>query len=127
VTTVIAFEFHGPTLEDSLARAVDGFAAAFADVHPSLAVTEHEVEVSGETPAALLLAVLEECLKCGREGEVPIGFEPCALDGDVLAATVRTVPRDDPHVTAALPRVVSWHEVSLDAGDDGWHGRVVAR
>jgi SHS2 domain-containing protein len=124
---VIAFEFQGPTLEDSLARAVDGFAAVFADVHPSLATSDHSVEVCGATPAALLLGVLEECLRRGREGEVAVSLLPGSLVGDVLPATVRTVPCDDPHVIATLPPVMSWHEVSLDPDADGWHGRVVAR
>ncbi|MBA2281846.1 MAG: archease [Acidimicrobiia bacterium] len=123
----IAFEFHGPTLEASLAGAVEGFADAVADVHPSLVAQEHPVELVGTTPAALLLAVLEECLRRGREGEVAIALVPGRLRGEVLPAVVRTVPCDDPHVEARLHPVVSWHEVSLDPVVDGWRGRVVAR
>lgn len=125
----LAFEFDGPSIGSTLGRAVEVFAEAVADVHPSLVAEPHAVELTGATPAALLLAVLEECLRCGREGRVAVGLDCTVTDG-VLRGTVTTVPADDPHVAAALPSVLSWHEVSLDpAPSDGgrWRGRVVAR
>jgi len=125
----LAFEFDGPTIGATLGRAVEVFAEAVADIHPSLVADAHPVELTGATPAALLLAVLEECLRCGREGRVAVGLDCAVLDG-VLRGSMATVPLDDPHVAAALPSVLSWHEVSLDpAPSDGgrWRGRVVAR
>lgn len=125
----LAFEFGGPTLAASLDRAVECFAECVADVHPSLATARAAVEVTGATPSALLLAVLEECLRRGREGEVVLALERTEVHGGLLRADVVTVPADDPHVDAALPHVVSWHEVCLepDGEGTGWHGRVVAR
>ena len=124
----LAFDFDGPTLAASLGRAVEVFAESVADVHPSLVADTHAVELAGATPAALLLAVLEECLRRGREGEVAVTLDATVDDG-VLQGVVATVPAADPHVAAALPHVLSWHEVSLEpAGPDGaWRGRVVAR
>lgn len=124
----LAFDFDGPSLAASLGRAVEGFAEAVADVHPSLVASHHRVELTGATPAALLLAVLEECLRRGREGELAVGLDATVADG-VLRGSVATVPAADPHVSAALPHVVSWHEVSLEpTGSNGaWRGRVVAR
>jgi hypothetical protein len=59
---------------------------------------------------------------------VAVGLEATVADG-VLSGVVATVPAGDPHVSATLPHVLSWHEVSLEpAGPDGaWRGRVVAR
>lgn len=125
----LAFDFDGPSLAATLSRAVEVFAESVADVHPSLVAAHHRVELAGATPSALLLAVLEECLRRGREGEVAVGLDASVVDGGVLRGTVATVPADDPHVAATLPSVLSWHEVSLepDGTDGAWRGRVVAR
>lgn len=124
----LALEFGGPTLAAALARAVEVFGDAVADFHPSLVAARHEVEIAGSTPAALLLAVLEECLRRGREGEVAVALDDATVADGVLRGVLATVPADDPHVAASLPRVLSWHDVSLDDGNDGgWRGRVVAR
>lgn len=124
----LAVEFSGPTLEATLTRAVEGFADALSDVHPSMVADRHRIEVRAATPAALLLAVLEECLRCRREGRFAVGLADPVVDGDVLTAGVDTVPVDDPHVQSSLPPVISWHEVSLEAGPGGdWSGRIVAR
>jgi hypothetical protein len=124
----LAFEFHGPTLAATLGRAVEVYAESVADVHPSLVASSHPVELAGATPPALLLAVLEECLRCGRDGDVAVGLDATLADG-ILRGSLSTVPAHDPHVAAALPHVVSWHEVSLEptGNGDGWRGRVVAR
>lgn len=124
----LAFEFSGPTLAATLGRAVEGFAESVAEVHPSHVTARHDLEVTGATPSALLLAVLEECLRRGREGQVVVGLDAASVDEGVLRGVVTTVPAGDPHVAATLPHVVSWHEVSLEPdGGEGWRGRVVAR
>ena len=124
----LAYDFEGPTLAASLGRAVEGYAESVADVHPSLTPDRHDIELTGATPSALLLAVLEECLRRGREGLVAVALEGTVVDDGVLRAVVSTVPAHDPHVAAALPHVLSWHEVSLEPDDvGGWRGRVVAR
>jgi hypothetical protein len=123
----LTFEFEGPTLAATLGRAVEVFAESVADVHPSLVAATHDVELAGSTPSALLLAVLEECLRRGREGEVAVTLDATVADG-VLHGVVGTVPAADPHVEAAMPHVVSWHEVCLEPdGERGaWRGRVCA-
>lgn len=123
----LSFEFEGPTLAATLGRAVEVFAESVADVHPSLVAATHDVHLAGSTPSALLLAVLEECLRRGREGEVAVTLDATVDDG-VLHGVVGTVPVADPHVEAALPHVVSWHEVCLEPVDErgAWRGRVCA-
>jgi hypothetical protein len=124
----LAVEFSGPTLAASLTRAVEGFADALGDIHPSMATERHRIEVQAPTPSALLLGVLEECLRSRREGRFAVGLAEAEVLGDVLQAGLDTVPADDPHVQAALPPVISWHEVALEAGPGGdWSGRIVAR
>ena len=80
------------------------------------------------TPSALLLAVLEECLRCRREGRYAVSLSDAVIVDDLFSAGIDTVPADDPHVHAALPPVISWHEVALESAPGGsWTGRIVAR
>ena len=124
----VAVEFSGPTLEATLTRAVEGFADAFADIHPSMATERHAVELHAPTRSGLLLAVLEECLRCRREGRFAVGLSDPQVLGDVLVAGIDTVPADDPHVQPLLAPVISWHEVTLEPGASGtWSGRIIAR
>ena len=124
----LAMEFSGPTLEATLTRAVEGFADALGDIHPSMVADRHHFEVRASTPSALLLAVLEECLRCRREGRFAVGLADPVVVDDVLTTGVDTVPVDDPHVQSSLPPVISWHEVRLDANPAGdWSGRIIAR
>src|SRR5688500_11358911 len=112
----LAVEFSGPTLEATLTRAVEGFADALGDIHPSMLAERHAFEARAVTPSALLLAVLEECLRCRREGRFAVGLvDPVVVD-DVLTASLDTVAADDPHVQPSLPPVISWHEVTLEPG-----------
>lgn len=123
-----AVEFTGPSLEASLTRAVEGFADALGDIHPSMVAERHRIELQASTPSALLLAVLEECLRCRREGRYPVGLADAEIVEEVLRAGVDTVVADDAHMQPLLPPVISWHEVMLEQGPNGdWSGRIVAR
>lgn len=125
----LALDLGGRSLEACLAQAVEGFAEAFTDVHPSVQPARHPISLTAATPAGLLLAVLEECLRRGSQGEVAVGLADARIDDvGTLHAEVQVVPADDAHVNGAIPPLLSWHEVSLAAGADGrWVGRVAAR
>lgn len=124
----ITLDFVGPTLAAALARAVEEFGEAFADVHPSLVSHRHAVALEAATPSGLLLCVLEECLRQGREGQVAVALDAEVVDGRQLRGTIDTVSADEPHVDATLPHVLSWHEVTLEPDENGgWRARVIAR
>lgn len=124
----LAVEFSGPTLEATLTRAVEGFADALGEIHPSMTTARHGFEAKTTTPSALLLAVLEECLRCRREGRYAVGLDNVLIVAENFSAGIDTVAADDPHVQAALPPVISWHEVTLEPEPDGsWSGRIIAR
>jgi hypothetical protein len=124
----LAIEFIAPTLEAGLARAVEGFADALGEIHPSMTTERHGFEARAATPSAFLLAVLEECLRCRREGRYAVGLSDAVIVDDLLSAGIDTVAADDPRVHSAVPPVISWHEVALEPGEGGdWSGRIVAR
>lgn len=124
----LAIEFTAPTLEAGLARAVEGFADALGEIHPSMTTERHGFETRAATPSAFLLAVLEECLRCRLEGRYAVGLADAVIVDDLLSAGIDTVAADDPRVHAAVPPVISWHEVALEPGVGGaWTGRIVAR
>ena len=125
----LAFELAGPTIAACLERAVEAFAESVADIHPSRLTTPHAVEITGPTPSALLLGVVEECLRWAREGRVAVCLHDGEVTDGVLHGVVETVAAGDAGLRGALPHVLSWHEVSMD-GDPAsgrWRGRVVAR
>jgi SHS2 domain-containing protein len=124
----LAIELRAPTMEAALARAVEGFADVLGEVHPSVSMDQHELDASGSSPSALLLVVLEECLRCRRDGRLAVTLTDVEQEGDDLRATVHSVPVDPEHDHPALGPVVSWHEVTLEPSSDGdWYGRIVAR
>jgi hypothetical protein len=124
-----AFELEAPSLEACLARAVEAFAESVVDVHPCVVTEGHTVELAGATPSALLLGVLEECLRCAREGEVAVGLLGDEVVDGVLRGVVETVAAGGSGTRGSLPHVLSWHEVSMDddPASGTWRGRVVAR
>lgn len=124
----VTVELRAPSIEAGLARAVEGFADALGEVHPSAATEQHRFTVTSPTPSGLLLAVLEECLRCRRDGQLAVTLTDAELDGDELQATVHTVEHGAHRGRATLGSVISWHEVALEPGADGdWSGRIVAR
>lgn len=124
----LALEVTGPTMESCLARAVEGFASAFADVHPSVLGRSHRVEVAASSPTGLLRGLLEASMRLGSQGELAIGLCNAELDEVCLRADLEAVPLSTARVVSAVPAMVCWHDISLERCDDnaGWVGRVVA-
>lgn len=124
----LAVAFSGPSFEATLARAVEGFAQAFVDIHPSVVARRSPFSVVAPTPSGLLLGVLEECLRTQRDGRVAVGLFDVELAEGSLTASIDSVEADHPHVHSGLSPVISWHEVSIEpCPGGGWAGRIVAR
>lgn len=120
----LSLEVHGPTVASCLARAVEGFVGAFADVHPSLIGHDHDVEVAGATNDALLLGVLEEALRLSRSGSLAIAVTAAEVRGRRARLRFEAVPVYLAHADS-LPLVLEWQEVRLERDDGQWRGRVV--
>lgn len=120
----LTLEVHGPTVESCLARAVEGFIAAFSDVHPSLIGSNHEVEVAGNSADALLLGALEEALRLGRSGQLAVAATAARIIDGRAILHLEAVPADVARASG-IPALLSWEEVRLERDDGLWRGRIV--
>jgi SHS2 domain-containing protein len=124
----LALEVSGPTVAECLARAVEGVASLFADVHPSIVGVGRRVELDGCSPSAQLRALLDEVHRCARDGHIVIALQP---DGQPevegrLAVTLELVAWARARETSPVPDAIDWHDVRLEPDGDGWVGRIVA-
>lgn len=119
----IAIEVDGPTMADCLARAVEGFASCFAEVHPSIATELQALNVHSAPDDApqLLRALLEGIVAFLEEGQLAIGLD---ATGDHLV--VEVVPLTALQLVRPVPAKLDWHDVALGATEHGWWGRAVA-
>ncbi|MGQ0616068.1 MAG: hypothetical protein ACT4PW_03615 [Acidimicrobiia bacterium] len=118
----LTLEVSGPTWLSCLARAVEGFGAQYADVHPSVVGSARSVRI-GET--RVLTGLLDACLGLLRAGSVPLtaiaamGW-PGGWTVDLeLAAGRGTRVHTDP------PGRIEWTCAKLEHRDGGWLGRVI--
>lgn len=122
----LGIEVSGPDVVACLAAAVEGLAAAVADVGADaprrrvpVAVTEHE-------PADLLVGVLEEVIVLlDTDGVLATHLVDARVDAPGLRGVLEVVALDDVRVRGPAPKAVTWHEVSLEPADDGWQGAVM--
>lgn len=119
----LALEVSGPTMVDCLARAVEGLSASHVDVHPAVIASKHPLDVDTDaSPAALLLAVLEGCMRLGQDGHAPVSL---SVD-DVTGISIEAVPARSARLLEPWPPVLVWHELALEQVDGGWRGRIIA-
>ena len=123
----LALEVHGPTMESCLARAVEGIAAAYGDVHPSIVGKRVEVVVHHASPAAMLRDVLDAARSLRGAGRVPVGVDRAELHDDRgLVVSFEVVPADGAGVVIDVRAVPDWEHVALERIDGHWVGRLVA-
>jgi SHS2 domain-containing protein len=116
----VRIEAWGPTREACIAEAVLGAVETFLDVSAAHPTTERSCELSDESDEDLLVAVLEEVIYLlDTANAVPVDVEVEPVDGgvDVRFAMVDAVSL--PQV-GAVPKAVSWHDLRLARGDQGW-------
>lgn len=125
----LGIEVAGPDLTACLAAAVEGLAAAVADVGEGVPRRRVPVEVAEGEPADLLMGVLEEMiLLLDTEGLLAVSLADvsavCA-EGAGLRGELEVVSLDDVEVYGPAPKAVTWHEARLEATGDGWEGAVM--
>lgn len=118
----LTLEVSGPTWLSCLARAVEAFAAQYADVHPSVVGSSQLVRVGD---SRVLTGLLDACLALLKTGLVPLtataaveGPEGWTVDLE-LAAGRGTRVHTDP------PGRIEWTCAQIEHRHGGWRGRII--
>jgi SHS2 domain-containing protein len=122
----MAIEVIGPSAEACIACAVEGFTAAFADVHPSVVPVPRAFSAQGDDPSALLRGVLDASIGLTADGNLAVSAAEVRVDGAQVDGHFETVPAAWAAVSVSLPVAVSWHDLSLERVNGHWLGRIVA-
>ncbi|MFC7202101.1 archease [Haloferax namakaokahaiae] len=125
-TADVAVEASGDTLGDAFAAVAAGLTAAMCDDIPDVG-DEFALSVRAENREAALFDYLDELIY-ERDVRAVLPTDHAASvrqDGDewVVEATYRGVPLAD--VVARDVKAVTYSEMRIEAGEDGWEAYVV--
>ena len=122
----LAITVAGPDAEGCLAAAVRGLAASLVEAPPREGRRRERVELQGNGPAELLLALMDEAIvRLDSDGELSVDAHHLRMIGDRLEATLELVPLADLQVSGIPPKAATWHDLMLQPGDARWQGRVM--
>lgn len=119
-TADVRIEAWGASRERCLVEAVLGMVEGFADVSGARPTGEARLRLAEGSDEELLTALLDEVVfRLEVYGEVPVGVVAEASDGglDVRMAVARLGAVE---VTGAAPKGVSWGDLHIGPGPDGW-------
>jgi hypothetical protein len=123
----VAVEVSGSTFARCLARAVEGFMGAFADVHPAVQGRPTPVHLAAGDPGAQLHALLAAAVDLSTDdGIVAFVHDVTGTAGGELDVTVEVVPRSCGVLAPPAPWLVTFHDVRLVEQRGRWRGCVVA-
>jgi SHS2 domain-containing protein len=122
-TSELELHVEGATESEVLEEATRALAELLhGDRTPAGEGVEHEVTVSADDRAGLLVAWLEELVFLAEtEAVIPERVRFHTLEERGLRATVEARRGDPPH----LVKAVTYHRLSFDRTDSGWHATVV--
>jgi hypothetical protein len=123
----LAVEVSGSSFARCIARAVEAFMGAFADVHPAVQGRALPVHVAAGEPGAQLQALLASAIELGGDdGVVAFVHDVTGDAGDDLELIVEVVPRSCGVLAPPAPWGVTFHDVRLREQRGRWKGCVVA-
>lgn len=123
----LAVEVSGSTFPRCLARAVEGFMGAFADVHPAVQGRAVPVHLAAAAPGEQLQALLAAAVDLSTDDGV-VAFVH-RIDGEAggdLDVTMEVVPRSRGVLAPPAPWAITFHDVRLAERKGRWRGCVVA-
>ena len=122
----LGIDVSGPTAEACLKAAVAGFAAALAEVEPTVERTRRPVSVVGDAHTDLLVGLVDEAiLRLDADGELAVGLTDVDISGDGLHAVLEVVDLAAARVHGAAPKAATWHDARLEPAGDHWDGHVM--
>lgn len=122
----LGLDVAGPDVAACLTAAVEGLAAAVADVGQDVVRRRTPVELGEEHPADLLMGVLEEVIVLlDTDGVLAVSLVDVAVDGSDLRGDLEVVDLGAVDVRGPAPKAVTWHGIRLERAADGWEGTVM--
>jgi SHS2 domain-containing protein len=121
-TADVGIAASGATLEELFSEAVRGTAAVILDTEPPPPTGAAPISASGEDPAALLAAFLEECLFLWEsEGRLAVGADLRVEAGRCAgkALVCEGVEAGGPAIKA-----VTYHQLRVEKVGDRWEATV---
>ncbi|GAA3935232.1 hypothetical protein GCM10023085_15750 [Actinomadura viridis] len=123
-TADLRIEAWAPTLEGCVVETVRAMVAAFADLSGAAPAGTRVIDSAAGDAEGHVLNVLEEVIYLmDTAGELPrdvvVRRTPGGLRAECAMAGVA-----DAVLIGAVPKAVSYHELSMTGRDDGWHGSV---
>jgi SHS2 domain-containing protein len=129
-TADVAVEATGPTLDSVFAAAGDGMAGAMCDEIPEAGGDRFDFEVRAESREALLFDYLDELIyERDVRAVLPVDNEVEVREEDgeggewVAEGSARGVPLAE--ISAREIKAVTYSEMALEEGDEGWRAYVV--
>lgn len=125
-TADVAVEARGDTLGEAFAAVAEGLTAAMCDEIPEDNHERVPVTVHAESREALLFDYLDEIIYERDAREVLPADHEAQVHRDeewVLEGSFRAIPF--PEVVARDVKAVTYSEMRIEQGDDGWEAYVV--
>lgn len=120
-TADIRVEAWASSREECVTQAVYGLVDAFADVTDPRPVDTVSYQVGPGPDGDLLFDVLDEVIfRLDAIGRLPVGVTVTATGGDTLTVRLELVDADQAELVGAVPKAVSWSDLHLAPGPDGW-------
>ncbi len=118
-TADLRVEAWAGSLHDCIAEALRGMIGSFADVRGAEPTRVLEREVVAHSAADLLASAADEVIYLlDADGEIPVSVQVRPSRTGVLLM-LALVGIDRVEVTGAVPKAVSFHGLSCQAGKDG--------
>lgn len=122
----LAIDVQGPDAAACLSAAVEGLAAFLADVPAEAPRRAEAVELSADSPPALLRALVEEAVvRLDADGEIVVGLEDAQVADGRLAGDLVLVALEEADVHGVAPKAATWHDLRLEPEAEGWAGSVM--
>ena len=115
-----------PTRLGCVAEAVRALTDSYARVGPSAAGCPHAFTVTGRSPEATLVAVLEEAVfLLDARGQVAVAARLTDAGDGLVRGVLDVVPAGDVEVVGSAPKGVSWSGLSFSHTGGTWRCTVI--
>lgn len=122
----LGLEVTGADLGECLRAAVEGFAAALAELPAALPTRTEAVAFDEDCPSDLLVALLDELIvRLDADGDLAVDLAVAEAQGGCLRGDVVLADLTDVEVHGVAPKAATWHGVRLEPAGDGWSGAIM--